>query len=97
MNYEKILSPVVTETPPSGIRKYFDMGDLGALIAPHRLVVVCGTEDPIFPLHGTEVSFEQIFSIYQYLGKEKLCRLVKGEGGHQFYPDEAWPVIKALL
>jgi len=31
------------------------------------------------------------------VGKENLCRMVKGDGGHQFYPDEAWPIIHELL
>lgn len=80
-----------------GIRKYFDMGDLGGLIAARRLVVVCGKEDPIFPLHGVEKSFELIQNTYRQLGKEELCHLVKGDGGHQFYPDDAWPVVHKLL
>ncbi|MBQ8230303.1 MAG: acetylxylan esterase [Lachnospiraceae bacterium] len=80
-----------------GIRKYFDMGDLGGLIAARPLVVVCGKEDPIFPLSGVEESFELIQMAYKQLGKEDLCRLVKGEGGHQFYPDDAWPVVHQLF
>ena len=50
------------------IRRYFNMGDLGCLIAPRPLVVVCGKEDPIFPLHGVEASFEIIKKAYE---KEK--------------------------
>ncbi|MBQ8390975.1 MAG: hypothetical protein IJX50_00340, partial [Clostridia bacterium] len=42
------------------IRKYFDMGDLGCLIAPRKLVAVCGIEDKIFPLNGVEKSFKII-------------------------------------
>ena len=80
-----------------GIRNYFNMGDLGGLIAPRPVVVVCGVEDNIFPLAGVEKSYETMRNIYQSMGKEELCRLVKGNGGHQFYPDEAWPVVKELL
>lgn len=79
------------------IRKYFNMGDLGCMIAPRKLVVVCGVEDNIFPLPGVEASFATIQSAYDSLGKGSLCTLVKGNGGHQFYPDEAWPVIHAYL
>ena len=79
------------------MRRYFDMGDLGGLIAPRKLVIVCGTEDPIFPLHGVEKSFKTISETYRAVGKENLCRLVKGNGGHRFYPDEAWPQIKELV
>jgi len=79
------------------IRKFFNMGDLGCLIAPRKLVVVCGVEDNIFPLPGVEASFATIQSVYDSLGKGGLCALVKGSGGHQFYPDEAWPVIHGYL
>lgn len=80
-----------------GIRKYFNMGDIGCLIAPRPLVLVCGAEDPIFPLPGVKKSFEIIQRAYAKAGKEELCHLVVGNGGHQFYPDDAWPVIKNLL
>lgn len=80
-----------------GIRRYFNMGDLGGLIAPRPLVVVCGKDDPIFPLHGVKESYEQIQKIYTLVGKDDLCRLVIGDGGHQFYPDDAWPVMHCLL
>lgn len=79
------------------IRKYFDMGDLGALIAPRSLLVVCGNEDPIFPLDGVRESFERISSVYAHLQMPDNCRLLVGNGGHQFYPDEAWPIIHRFL
>ncbi len=79
------------------IRKYFDMGDLGCLIAPRKLIVVCGIEDNIFPIAGVEKSYEIIKNAYDYIGKSEDCKLVKGNGGHQFYPDDAWPVIRNYL
>ena len=80
-----------------GIRKYFNMGDLGGLIAPRPAVIVCGVEDDIFPLAGVEKSYEVMRNTYERIGKGELCRLVKGNVGHQFYPDDAWPVVKELL
>ena len=79
------------------IRKFFDMGDLGCLIAPRPLVVVCGERDPIFPLDGVKRSFEIIQGAYKKNGKVDLCHLVIGDGGHQFYPDDAWPIVKKLI
>ena len=79
------------------IRKYFDMGDIGALIAPRKAVVVCGDEDPIFPLPGVEKSFEMMKKAYSHEGIEDKCRLVIGKGGHAFYPKDAWPVIHELI
>ena len=80
-----------------GIRNDFNMGDLGGLIAPRPLVVVCGVEDPIFPIDGVEETFSRIRQGYKALDKEDMCHLVKGNGGHQFYPDDAWPVMRELL
>lgn len=76
-----------------GIRKYFNMGDIGCLIAPRRLVVVCGIHDEIFPLKGVEKSYAVIESAYQENGSGENCRLVKGDGGHQFYPKDVWPIV----
>jgi len=80
-----------------GIRQYFNMGDLGGLIAPRPFVLVCGVEDPIFPIDGVEETFALIHKGYEQLGSENVCHLVKGAGGHQFYPDEAWPVMHGML
>lgn len=80
-----------------GIRKYFNMGDLGCLIAPRPFVLVCGKDDPIFPLAGVKESFDIIKKGYKDAGKEDLCHMVIGQGGHQFYPDDAWPVMHKLL
>ncbi|MBO5370419.1 MAG: hypothetical protein J6B23_07070 [Clostridia bacterium] len=80
-----------------GIRKYFDMGDLGCLIAPSKLVVVCGKDDNIFPLDGVRESYEIIKKAYAHVGCENDCALVIGNGGHQFYPDDAWPVMHKYI
>lgn len=79
------------------IRKFFNMGDLGCLITPRPLIVACGVEDDLFPLHGVEESYEIIKSAYKEAKKEDACYLVKGNGGHQFYPDEIWPIVNKLL
>lgn len=80
-----------------GILKYFDMGDLGALIAPRKLVVVLGEKDDIFPIEPAKETYEITKNIYRMLGKEEDCSMVVGDGGHKFYPDDAWPVIHKYL
>ena len=60
-------------------------------------VIVCGMEDDIFPLAGVEKSYAVMRNTYESIDKGERCRLVKGQGGHQFYPDDAWPVVKELL
>ncbi len=76
------------------IKRYFNMGDVGCLIAPRKLIVVCGDEDGIFPLHGVKESFDIIEKVY---ADKDNVKLIVGRGGHQFYPDDAWPVIKDFL
>ena len=75
----------------------YSMGALGCLIAPRPVIVVCGKEDTIFPLHGVKASYEIIQKAYKKEGKELLCHLVIGDGGNQLYPDEVWPIVKEIL
>lgn len=79
------------------IAEYFDMGDLAILIAPKKLVVVCGKDDNIFPLEGVREEFEIIQKLYSAFGAEEFCALVIGDEGHRFYADMAWPVMHRLL
>ena len=78
------------------IANYFDMGDLGGLIAPRKLVVVNGRFDDIFPEAGVTESFEIIKSLYEAAGVPENCALVTGDGGHRFYADDAWPIIHKM-
>ena len=50
IDYSKILPKKIVDIPKSGIRKYFDMGDIAGLMADRNLVIVCGKTDRIFPL-----------------------------------------------
>lgn len=79
------------------IRKYFDMSDLCCLAIPRKMLIVCGREDEIFPLDGVLQTYEAARKVYEYNKNVKNIRLIIGSGGHQFYPDEAWPVIHMLL
>ena len=79
------------------IARYFDMGDLAVLIAPKKLVVVCGEQDDIFPLTGVREIYGEIQTLYKAAGTPANCALVVGSGGHRFYANDAWPVMKALL
>lgn len=79
------------------IREYFNMGDLAGLIAPRKMVVVAGKKDGIFPLHGVLESYALIENMYAAAGVPEHCRLVLGEGGHQFYPEQSWPVFRELF
>ena len=75
------------------IAKYFDMGDLGGLIAPRKLIVVNGEVDNIFPKCGVDESYEIIEKLYAAAGVPDNCAHVMGNGGHRFYADPVWPII----
>ncbi len=79
------------------IQQYFDMGDLAAMIAPKKLVIVCGQNDPIFPLAGVRESFQIIQTLYTAAGVPTNCALVIGNGAHRFYAAPAWKKMKELL
>ncbi len=79
-----------------GALRYLEMADFAGLIAPRPLVVVAGHDDPIFPLAGVEEAFADIQAIYAAAGAPDRCRLVVGDGGHRFYPEEGWPVFRQM-
>ncbi len=78
------------------IARYFDMGDLGGLIAPRPLVVVSGKDDPIFLKEGVDKSCELIESLYVAAGAQDSFAHVEGQEGHRFYADAAWPVFHKI-
>ena len=79
-----------------GISEWVENQDLSALIAPRKLLLVNGRGDPYFPIKESIECFEDIKEIYKKAGAEGNCRMVIGEEGHRFYPDEAWPVFKEM-
>ncbi len=80
-----------------GAMKWFDMGDMAIMIAPKKLVIVCGKDDPIFPLHGVRETFAIVQQLYAAADAPDACALVVGRGSHRFYADDAWPVLKEIL
>jgi dienelactone hydrolase len=80
-----------------GIRKYFEMGDLGCLAAPRKMIVVSGQNDKIFPIAGAKASCDIIRSAYEKANVPQNFHMVIGDGGHQFYPDETWPIAMKML
>ncbi len=78
------------------IANYFDMGDLGGLIAPRILVVAAGRQDGIFPIEGVKESYEIIQKLYTFAGASDSCALVIGEGGHRYYAEKTWKEFTKL-
>ncbi|MBO5261579.1 MAG: acetylxylan esterase [Clostridia bacterium] len=79
------------------ISEYFDMNDLMAMAYPKYFIQVSGIEDKSFPLLGAEQVFKKGKQIYEAFEKGYRCTLVKGNGGHRFYADDAWPIVHKYL
>lgn len=79
------------------IAKYFDMGDLGGLIVPRKLIVVNGENDPIFPKHGVEEAVDVIKNLYTLQNCEESFKHLTGDGEHRFYADITWDAIRRMV
>lgn len=80
-----------------GIMQVADMPDLAGLIAPNRLLIVAGRTDPLASIEGVEQGFARTRDLFTSAGCPDRVRLVIGEGGHQFFPDLAWRVIREWM
>ncbi|MDY0167348.1 MAG: alpha/beta hydrolase family protein [Thermoguttaceae bacterium] len=80
-----------------GIYAVADMPDLAGLIAPRHLLVVAASRDNLAPVESVRLGFEVARAAFDAAKVPEHTRLVVGDGGHQFYPDLAWPVIQAVL
>lgn len=79
-----------------GLAKYMDMGDMAACIAPRRLIVIHGDEDPIFPDAGVREAYATIQKVYEAAGVPENCALVTGHGDHRYFAEGAWSTFDRL-
>ena len=67
-----------------GFSEYFDMGELLALAAPKKLVVVSGALDPIFPLDGAKRMVADAKRVYDALGmSDSIAHVIACHGRSQ--------------
>ena len=71
-----------------------DMPELAELISPRHLLIVAGKKDYLADIEGVREGYTT--AKHLYAAKENI-RLVEGDGGHQFYPELAWPIIDHFL
>ncbi len=79
------------------IAKYFDMGDMGGLIAPRNLFVFSGLKDPIFPKHGVDKAFSMIKSLYAAAGAEGKAVHIAEDCEHRFFAQHAYDAMKEYM
>ena len=79
------------------IARYFDMNDLMAMACPKYFVQVSGAEDGIFPIKQAVEVFAKGKEAYKNQGVEERCTMIRGNGGHRFYADDAWPIVHKYI
>lgn len=79
------------------IANYFDMGDIGGIIAPRKLVIVHGVTDVGFYKPGVDKCYDLVKKSYEAAGCPENLDLVTGPYGHRFYADLAWPVVHKMM
>ncbi len=79
------------------IAKYFNMGEIVAMSAPRRMIVVDGSVDNGFLLEGSKRAFNIGMEGYKALGAEDNLVLVVGEGNHRFYAEPTYPHVHRML
>jgi len=81
-----------------GIRNYFDMAEIAALIAPRPLVIVNGQTDGIFPVGPATSEFNRLKdNYYKFSDKPDNVRHVIGDEGHRFYKNPSWDIFEELI
>lgn len=76
-----------------GILRFGDFFDVAGLIAPRRLLVVHGREDPLFATAEVERAMAGLRRIYDAAGVPETLAHAWGPGGHRFYSDLMWPFV----
>jgi dienelactone hydrolase len=79
------------------ILTYAEMADIAGLVAPRPLLIVSGTEDPIFPLEGTRRGLAALQPIYQRFEAEQALDSDLFEGGHRWHDGKAYDWLDRWL
>ena len=79
-----------------GIYAIADMPDLAGLIAPRHLLIVAGKEDHLAPVESVRAGAQRAGAAFEAAGTPDHIQLLVGDGGHQFYPELAWPAIQSI-
>ena len=76
------------------IANYFDMGDIGGLVAPRRLVLMGATGDRWYPVDGLKECAVNAAEAYSAAGADDEFKLIIKDGERRFYADDAWEALK---
>lgn len=73
-----------------------DMPDLAGLIAPRKLLIVAGEKDHLADIKGVKKAFKRSCTFFKNAGCTNHIQMVTGKGGHDFFPEAAWPRINRM-
>ena len=76
-----------------GLLQVADMPELAEAIAPRHLLIVAGKKDYLADIEGVREGYFTARKLFEKYDAADHVRLTEGEGGHQFYPELAWPII----
>ena len=80
-----------------GILQYAEIADIAGLIAPRPLLVELGTQDPIFPVQGTEQALATLRVIYDLFGVQERLVADIFEGAHRWNGSKAYLWLERWL
>lgn len=78
-----------------GIARVGESYEIGALLAPRRLLTINGTEDRPFPQDGFELATEYLKAVYERLGAPNAYTSILFEGRHEVNAEETLNWLKA--
>lgn len=84
------------DTVIPGILQWLEYEDVLGLCAPRPLLAVSGETDHIYPYKMARECVEAARDVYSAMNAPGMLRCESGTGGHQFYPDIAWPAFLEL-
>lgn len=66
------------------LRRYFDVCDIAAMIAPRPLIIESGIHDDGFPIESANRAYERLKKAYAAWGKHQCLSRDVFDGGHEF-------------
>ncbi|MDH7601893.1 MAG: alpha/beta hydrolase family protein [Armatimonadota bacterium] len=72
------------------LRRYFDLADIAAMIAPRPLLIESGLNDSGFPIDASRRAFARVQKAYRVYGVPERVEHDVFDGGHQFHGEVAY-------
>ena len=80
-----------------GMLAFGEARDVAGLIAPRRLLLVHGSDDPLFPREEVDRAVDGLRRIFAAADAGDALAHVVCEGGHRFYKEPIWAFVAESL